>query len=137
VNQEQRLTISRLDEKSLDAIYLDVFLLAGYCHTVVLLKNESAVRSCASNLHVLPNKELEAAQTCLNRRLVNLTVPLTAGNRGIATCFQVSCPEHFLLLLRFGERARSEKEKHDYPEEFPIHGLSPFYRNGYVTKRCL
>ena len=47
--------------------------------------------------------------------------PLTAGSRGIATCFQVS----FLLLLRFGERARSQKEKRDYPEEFPIQGLSP------------
>jgi hypothetical protein len=38
VNQEQRVTVSRLDEKSLDVIHLNVFLLAGYCHTVVLLK---------------------------------------------------------------------------------------------------
>jgi hypothetical protein len=84
-------------------------------------------RSWPFKLHVLPNKELEtAAQTCLNRRLVNLTVPLTVGSRGIATCFQVSYPEHFLLLVRFGERTRSEKEKRDYPEELPIDGLSPF-----------
>jgi hypothetical protein len=97
------------------------------------------LRSWPFKLHVLPNKELEtAAQTCLNRRLVNLTVPLTAGSRGIATCFQVSYPEHFLLLVRFGERTRSEKEKRDYPEEsFLLTAFPPFYRNGYGTKRRL
>src|SRR6266536_4629453 len=136
MNQEQRLTISRLDEKSLDAIYLDVFLLAGYCHTVVLLKNESAVRSCASNFHVLPNKELEAARTCLNRRLVNLTVD-GPGVEGSPLASRYPIRNTFSCYCASANVRAARRRSVTTQKSFLLTAFPPFYRNGYVTKRRL